>query len=76
MKKKTLVKLILVTGCLAAAYCFSSNHETTDLNKLAFQNIEALAQGENDEDANCYGCGSIDCRTLKVEYKVTGFNLE
>lgn len=76
MKRKTLVKLILATGCLIAAYCFSGNGETTDLNKLAFQNIEALAQGENDADANCFGCGSVDCRGYKVEYKISGLSLE
>ena len=76
MKRKTLVKLILATGCLIAAYCFSGNGETTDLNKLAFQNIEALAQGENDADANCCGCGSVDCRGYKVEYKISGLSLE
>ncbi|WP_456087818.1 NVEALA domain-containing protein [Parabacteroides sp.] len=76
MKKKTLVKLILAAGCLMAAYCFSGNRETTDLNKLAFQNIEALAQGENDADANCFGCGSVDCRGHKVEYKISGLSLE
>lgn len=76
MKKKTLVKLILATGCLVAAYCFSSNCETTNLNKLAFLNIEALAQDENDEGADCFGCGSVDCRGYKVEYKISGLSLE
>ena len=76
MKRETLVKLILVTGCLMAEYCLSGNRETTDLNKLAFQNIEALAQGENDADANCFGCGSVDCRGHKVEYKISGLSLE
>ena len=76
MKRETLVKLILVTGCLMAAYCLAGNRETTDLNKLAFLNIEALAQGENDADANCFGCGSVDCRGHKVEYKISGLSLE
>lgn len=76
MKKKTFVKLILAVSCLVAVYCFSGNRTTINLNKLAFQNIEALAQGENDGGAYCAGNGSIDCRTLKVEYKATGFSLE
>ena len=76
MKRKTLAKLILATGCFMAAHCLFYNKETTDLNKLAFQNIEALAQGENDEGANCYGCGSVDCRGYKVEYKISGLSLE
>ena len=76
MKRKTFAKLILATGCLVAAYCLSDNRGTTDLNQLAFQNIEALAQGENDADANCFGCGSVDCRGHKVEYKISGLSLE
>lgn len=76
MKKKTLVKLIFVAGSFLAAYCFFGNHEVTDLNKLAFQNIEALASGENDDNAYCYGYGSVDCRSYKVEYKIIGYNLE
>lgn len=76
MKKKTLVKLILAAGCSMAACCFSGNKGTTDLDKLALRNIEALAQGEKDADANCYGRGSVDCRGYKVEYKISGLRLE
>lgn len=74
MKKN--VKLILVAGCLVAAYNFSGNRETFDLNELAFQNIDALAQDENDENADCFGYGSVDCRTHKVEFKISGFSLK
>lgn len=76
MKKKTLVKLIFVAGSMFAAYCFLGNHEMTDFNKLAFQNIEALASGENDDAADCFNYGSVDCRSYKVEYKIIGYSLE
>lgn len=76
MKKKTLVKLIFVAGSLLTAYCFSDNHEMTDLNKLAFQNIEALASGEDDDNAYCYGYGSVDCRSYKVETKISNLSLD
>lgn len=76
MKKKTLVKLIFVAGSFLAAYCFFGNHEVTDLNKLAFQNVEALASGENDDNAYCKGHGSVDCRSYKVEYKVSFLSLD
>ncbi len=76
MKKKTLLKLIFTAGCLLTACSLFCNQEKTELSKLAFQNIEALASGENDDYADCFGYGSIDCRTLKVEYKATGFSLE
>lgn len=76
MKKKTLFKLIITASCLLAACYLFSNQERTEFSKLAFQNIEALASGENDEDADCFGYGSVDCRTLKVEYKISGLSLE
>lgn len=76
MKKKTLVKLIFVASSFLAAYCFLGNHEMTDLNKLAFQNVEALASGENDDAADCYGYGSVDCRSYKVEVKISNLSLD
>lgn len=76
MKKQTLLKLIFTASCLFAAYCLFYNNETSTLNRLAFQNIEALASGENDDNAFCLGYGSIDCRTYKVEYKATNFSLD
>lgn len=76
MRKKTLLKLIFTASCLLATYSLLNKRETTTLNKLAFQNIEALASGENDDNAYCLGYGSIDCRTVKVEYKVTNFSLD
>lgn len=76
MKKKTLLKLIFAASCLLAAYGLSYNNETSTWNRLAFQNIEALANGENDDNADCLGYGSVDCRTYKVEYKVTNLSLD
>lgn len=76
MKKKTLLKLFFVVSCLITACYLYSNHETAELDKFAFLNIEALASGENDEHAACLGSGSVDCRSYKVEYKVTGLSLE
>ena len=76
MKKKTLLKLIFTASCLLATYSLLNNRGTTTLNKLAFQNIEALASGENEYNLFCAGHGSVDCRTFKVEYKITNFSLD
>lgn len=57
------------------AACFIVMKQNT-LDSLAFQNIEALAQSENDAGAYCYGIGSVDCRGHKVEYKISGYSLE
>ncbi|MFR1274314.1 MAG: NVEALA domain-containing protein [Parabacteroides merdae] len=76
MKKKTVLKLLFIASCLVAMYSLFYSHETNTLDSLAFQNVEALAQGENDDDAHCYGYGSVDCRGHKVEYKISGYSLE
>lgn len=73
---KTLVKLILAAGCLAAIAYFSNDREANKLNQLASQNIEALAQGENGGNVYCYYSGSVDCRGYKVEIKISGLSLE
>ena len=74
MKKKTVLKLLFITSCLVAVCSLFYNNETSTLDSLAFQNVEALAQGENDDDA--YGYGSVDCRSYKVKYKISGLSLE
>ena len=51
MKKKTVLKLLFITSCLVAVCSLFYNNETSTLDSLAFQNVEALAQGENDDDA-------------------------
>ena len=76
MKKKTVLKLLFIASCLVAVCSLFYNNETSTLDSLAFQNVEALAQGENDADANCFGCDSVDCRGHKVEYKISGLSLE
>ena len=76
MKKKTVLKLLFIASCLVAVCSLFYNNETSTLDSLAFQNVEALASGENDDNAICVGDGSVDCRTYKVKYKVTDFSLD
>ena len=76
MKKKTVLKLLFIASCLVAVCSLFYNNETSTLDSLAFQNVEALASGENDDNAICVGYDSVDCRTYKVKYKVTDFSLD
>ena len=76
MKKKTVLKLLFIASCLVAVCSLFYNNETSTLDSLAFQNVEALASGENDDNAICVGYVSVDCRTYKVKYKVTDFSLD
>ena len=76
MKKKTVLKLLFIASCLVAVCSLFYNNETSTLDSLAFQNVEALASGENDDNAICVGYSFVDCRTYKVKYKVTDFSLD
>lgn len=76
MKKKTLLKFIVVAGCMFSACYFFVQNKTVTLNSLAFENIEALAYNEGDEEADCFGYGSVPCRSYYVEFKITGLSLE
>ena len=74
MKKKMKVLIALV--CLGAVYLVTKEMENKPISDLAFQNIEALAQGEGfPENFYCINAGDIDCYGHKVEDKYTGFSL-
>lgn len=73
--KKNISKGIVALFCLSGIY-FLNTPDTTAINQLAFENIEALAQGEGPgENYRCYGDGSVDCHGYKVEHKISGFSL-
>lgn len=40
-----------------------------------FRMLKHWPKAEND-DAHCYGYGSVDCRSYKVKYKISGLSLE
>ena len=74
MKKKVL---LIVIG-LGAIYGVSRYLGTETVSDLAFQNVEALAQGEGGfpENFYCLNAGDIDCYGHKVEAKYTGLSLD
>ena len=61
MKKKTVLKLLFIASCLVAVCSLFYNNETSTLDSLAFQNVEALAEGEEYTHISCIGVGSLDC---------------
>lgn len=72
MKKK----VVLIVIGLGAIYGASHYFGTETVSDLAFQNVEALAQGEGiKENYVCLNFGDIDCYGDKVDYKMTGFGL-
>lgn len=68
--KKILIATTIVS-VVTVNFIFSANKEKKDLsNYLLFQNIEALASGEEGwGEYVCYGEGTVDCPSgHKVEY--------
>ena len=74
MKKKVLLILVGLGAIYGASHYFG----TETVSDLAFQNVEALAQGEGGfpENFYCINAGDIDCYGYKVEDKYTGFSLD
>ena len=73
MKKKVL----LIVIALGSIYGASRYFGTETVSDLAFQNVEALAQGEGiTENYVCLNYGDIDCDGVKVDYKLSGFGLD
>lgn len=78
MKKKAL-KTLLVSCCLLLVGYFLGGNKDSEIecNDLIFNNIDALATGEDGEDENimCVGSDSVYCRGYWVEIKITGYSL-
>lgn len=67
MEKKSLfVALALV----ATIVSFQWDAKRKNLDSLMLENVEALAEGEEDENAECFDIGSVDCphSDIKVYY--------
>lgn len=68
---KKLLIAITIISVVTINFIYSTNKEKKDLsNYLLFQNIEALAAGEEGwGEYVCYGEGTVDCPSgEKVEY--------
>lgn len=75
-----IIKTGFVFLLLFGAWYFG--HTTSDknpMNELMLENIEALANNENDqhgENYRCYGRGEVDCDGEKFEIRFSGFSLD
>lgn len=74
MKRLTYKALFGVAVMIGICYFFMEEKSTIE--SLTFENIEALASGENESLFRCYGSGSIDCHGHKVEMKISGLSLD
>lgn len=50
-------------------------NQTSDVNDLVLQNVEALAGGESGH-YTCMGHGSVYCDQAYVEVKIDGYSLD
>lgn len=75
MKKKMVFSFIVVATVMSfIGSSYSNNNNTND---LLLDNIEALANGEQENDITCMGEGTVDCPIgIKVRAVIRFYGLE
>ena len=74
MKKKMIISFIVVATVMSFIGSSYSNNNTND---LLLDNIEALANGEQEKGIKCIGEGTVDCPIgIKVEAVIRFYGLE
>ena len=74
MKKKMISSFIVVATVMSFIGSSYSNNNTND---LLLDNIEALANGEQENGIKCIGEGPVDCPIgIKVEAVIRFYGLE
>ena len=74
MKKKMIISFIVVATVMSFIGSSYSNNNTND---LLLDNIEALANGEQENGIKCIGEGTVDCPIgIKVEAVIRFYGLE
>ena len=74
MKKKMIISFIVVATVMSFIGSSYSNNNTND---LLLDNIEALANGEQENGIKCIGEGKVDCTIgIKVEAVIRFYGLE
>ena len=74
MKKKMVLSFIVVATVMSFIGSSYSNNNTND---LLLDNIEALANGEQENGIKCIGEGTVDCPIgIKVEAVIRFYGLE
>lgn len=74
MKKKMIISFIVVATVMSFIGSSYSNNNTND---LLLDNIEALANGEQENGIKCIGEGTVDCPIgIKVEVVIRFYGLE
>lgn len=72
-QKKSQLLVGIILCALTLGYIYQNKSKEVVLSPLSLENIEALANGEVDENYHCYGYGEVDCYGHKVKLKISGF---
>lgn len=73
MKKKMIISFIVV----ATVMSFIGSSYSNNTNDLLLDNIEALANGEQENGITCIGEGTVDCPIgIKVRAVIKYYSLE
>lgn len=74
MKKKMVFSFIVVATVMSF---ISSSYSNDNTNDLLLDNIEALANGEQENSIKCIGEGTVDCPIgIKVRAVIRFYGLE
>lgn len=74
MKKKMIISFIVVATVMSF---IGSSYSSNNTNDLLLDNIEALANGEQENGIKCIGEGTVDCPIgIKVEAVIRFYGLE
>ena len=78
MKKKYYAALLAVVVIAFTGYnVYQSQKADASLSDLAMANVEALANGEQENGIKCIGEGTVDCPIgIKVEAVIRFYGLE
>ena len=70
MKRKAFKVIMGAAVCIGCGvYGYTHQIKEGAISPLAFENIEALAQGEDEGNYFCYGSGDIPCANRCVKYR-------
>lgn len=64
MKKKSLFAALILVAAIAS---FQWSAKRKNLDSLMLENIEALAEGEENVDVACFDIGSVDCPYTNIK---------
>lgn len=71
MKRNVLKLMMGIAVCIGCGvYGYTNQVKEAKISPLALENIEALAQGEEEGNYLCYGSGDIPCENRCVKYRL------